>query len=104
MERNSGYFNYLRYTKNTVWSKYLFKKGIPINDFFYKKEDDTVYIRSVNHFFSRGEFPVFFDAYRLYCWKFLEHGFQFVFSNSNMYLKIKDLTFKVDTLQELYII
>ena len=100
----SAYFKYLRYTKSLKWTKYLLSRSVPITDFKYEKSSDTIYIRSVNHFFSSGDFPVFFDGYRKYCWKFLDNGFKFVFENNNMFLKINELTIKVETLEELFIV
>ena len=104
MKIKSEYLKYLRYTKSVVWSKFLLEKSIPISDFYYSNEENKVYIRSVKRFFSPQEFPVFFDGYHKYCWKFLDNGFQFVFREDDMFLKIQDLTIKVETLEELYII
>src|SRR3954463_3374955 len=104
MRLKKVHFNYLRYTKSVAWSKHLLRKGIPISDFYYTRENDSVYIRSVGRSFSAGEFPVFFDGYRSYCWKFLDNGFQFIFDEGHMYVRIKDLTIKIETVEELYII
>jgi FkbM family methyltransferase len=104
MNLDLEYLKYLRYTKSLAWSKFLLKKSIPINDFYCSKKDNKVYIRSVKHFFSHGDFPFFFEGYKTYCWKFIDSGFQFVFENNNMYLKINELTIKVETLEELFII
>src|SRR4051794_11972879 len=104
MKNNKAYFNYLRYTKNPGWSKYLLEKGVPISDFCYRRKDNTVYIRSVDHSFSLTESRAFFDGYKKYCWKFLDNGFQFAFHNSDMYVNINDLTIKVETVEELFII
>src|SRR4051794_34508322 len=98
MRLKKAHFNYVRYTKSVSWSKYLFRKGIPITDFYYTREDDSVYIRSVGRSFSAGEFPVFFEGYRNYCWKFLNNGLQFVFNDGDMFVRIKDLTIRVETL------
>lgn len=104
METKASYFEYLRYTKSLAWSKYLLEKSIPISDFNVNKKDNLVHIRSADHFFSPGDFPVFFDGYSKYCWKFLDNGFQFVFEQNEMFVKINELTIKVETLEELYII
>jgi FkbM family methyltransferase len=98
------YFKYLRYTKSQEWSNFLFEKNIPIFDFNVSKKDNKVFIRSVNHFFSPEDFPVFFEGYSKYCWKFIDAGLLFVFEGKNMFVKINELTIKIETLEELFII
>lgn len=104
MNFNLIFLKYFRYTKKFTWTNFLIKKAVPIHDFNLRKQDNKIFIRSVNHFFSYGDFPVFFDGYRDYCFKFIDNGFQFFFENNNMFLKINELTIKVETLEELYII
>ena len=100
----STYLKYLRFTKNFKWAKFLLSKSIPITDFKYNKKSNTVYIRSVDHSFSYGEFPLFFEGYNSYCWKFIDNGFQFIFRDNDLFLKLKDIIIKIETLEELYII
>ena len=104
MKIKTDYFKYLRYTKSLSWSKFLFEKAIPISDFYVKSKENKVYVRSVNHSFSPGEFPVFFEGYQKYCWRFLENGCRFAFDGNKMFVKINDLTIRVQTLEELYIL
>jgi len=97
-------FNYLRYSKSLKWSRFLLSKSVPISDFRYDRGSDKVFIRSVNHSFSYGEFPVFFNGYNTYCEKFINNGFQFLFRENQFLLKIKELIFNIETLEELFII
>ncbi|GEO07605.1 FkbM family methyltransferase [Segetibacter aerophilus] len=104
MRIKNDYLKYLRYTKSTFWSNYLLEKGVPVSDFYYLKKGNTVHIRSIDHSFSPGDYPVFFDGYNKYCWKFIENGFRFVFTENDLFIEIGDLKIKIDTVQELYII
>lgn len=99
-----SFARYFRYSKNIYWSKYLIEKGVPINDFTYDKKLHKVYIRSVETHFAVGNFPIFFDGYKKYCSKFLEFGFFFKFINNEMFLHYNQLVFKIETLEELFII
>lgn len=101
---NLIFIKYFRYTKSLAWTNFLIKKSVPIHDFYLRKQDNKIFIRSVNHFFSYGDYPVFFDGYNDYCSKFVDNGIQFIFENNNMFLKINDITIKVETLEELFII
>ena len=104
MNKKFSAFKYLRYTKSFTWSRSLSKKGIPISDFSVDKKNNRVYIRSAKHYFSFGSFPVFFNGYSKYYWKITDFGGQFIFENDKMFVKINELSFRIETLEELFII
>ncbi|MDB5200773.1 MAG: methyltransferase, FkbM family [Ferruginibacter sp.] len=104
MRSRKQLYKYLRYTKSFHWSEFLLEHNIPIRDFAIDKKTGSVFIRPVAHSFKKGEYPVFFQGYAVYAWKFLNNGFEFVFNDQGFFVRIKELLIRIDTLEELYII
>lgn len=100
----STFLKLLRYTKNLRWTNFLSAMSVPVTDCRYDRETDRIFIRSVGHSFSFGEFPLFFQGYNKYCWKFIDNGFIFLFCDHTIFLKKNDLTIRVETEEELFII
>lgn len=98
------FLKYLRFTKSYTWSKYLSERKIPISDVFYDSKRKQLYVRPVDHFFSKGDYPIFFDGYEKYFYNLSSKGFEFSFGRKDLFLKKDKLVFKIDTLEELYII
>lgn len=80
------------------------KMGVPISDFSVNNENGRVYIRSVDHHFSWGEYPLFFDAYKKYHWKFLDNEFKFRFEEGSILLENHGLFIRVENMEEFFII
>jgi FkbM family methyltransferase len=98
------FLKHFRYTKSIYWSYFLYKKKIPIEDYFLDNKNDLLKIRSVDHFFKRNDYPVYFDSYSNYNWLFKENNIQLVFSQEKITVHVNGLKLQIETNEDFFII